>query len=127
MTKVVLCLLDRNRGSHYFNYISTSVIPDGIHTKPRIWDIQMRNSRKELLVPTIDLHEPLLVIGQRQPLVAPIARTHGIRMAAACRSGVETQLPLNIAGRTEPEGGDVAGEVEGVGARGGEEVFAAMG
>lgn len=86
----------------------------------------MRNPRKKLLMPAIDLHEPLLVIGQSQPFVAPIARANGVRMATACRRGVEAQLPLNVASGTEPEGGDVAGEVEGVGARGSKKVFAAM-
>lgn len=76
----------------------------------------MRNPRKKLFMPAIDLYEPLLVIGQGQPFVAPIARTNGIRVPTACGGGVEAQLSLNIAGGTEPEGGDVAGEVEGIGA-----------
>lgn len=72
----------------------------------------MSNPRKIVFVPAIDLHEPLLVIGQGQPFVAPIARTDCIRMATTGRGGVETKLPLNTACGTEPEGGDVAGEVE---------------
>lgn len=100
----------------YKDLTSASIIPDSVHAKPRIWDVQMRNPRQKLLIPAIDLYEPLLVIGQRQPFVAPIARTNGIRMPATCWRGVEAQLPLNVAGRTEPEGGKVAGEVERVGA-----------
>ena len=107
--------------------MSTSIIPDGIHAKPRIWNVQVGNPRKELFVPAIDLHEPLLVVGQRQPFVTPIARANGIRMASACRSRVQAQLPLNVASRTEPKGGHVAGQVEGVGARSSKEVFTAMG
>lgn len=77
-------------------------------------------------MPAIDFHEPLLVVGQCQPFVAPIARANGIRMASACRSRVKAQLPFNVASRTEPKGGHVAGQVEGVGARSSKEVIAAM-
>lgn len=77
-------------------------------------------------MPAIDLYKALLVIGQGQPFVAPIARSNGIGMPATCWRGVKAQLPLNIACRTEPEGGEVAGEVERIGARGGKEVFTAV-
>jgi hypothetical protein len=40
------------------------IIPNGIHTKSRLFDITMSNTTEELVIPSVDLNEALLVVGQ---------------------------------------------------------------
>lgn len=86
----------------------------------------MSNTTEELILPTVNLHESLLIVCQCQPFVAPVTGADGIRMSAAGGRGVQAELPLDTASLAELEGGNVAGQVRRVGSRGGEEVFAAM-
>lgn len=104
-----------------------SIIPDGIHTKSRILDLQPSDPRQKLLLPPIYLYPAFLIIRQCQPLVAPVARADRIRVSSTCRRGIEAYLPLDTACWANFEGSDVAGKIEGVGARRCEEVFPAVG
>lgn len=97
------------------------VVPNCIHTKARLGNLQPRNPRQKIVLPSVYLNATLLVVSKREPLVAPRARRHGVRVPARRRCGVQEELALDCAGWCDLEGGDVAGEVERVGARGCEE------
>lgn len=73
-----------------------SIIPNRIHPKPRLLNIQMRHPTKKLLMPAINLHPPLLIITQRQPLIRPRTRAHSITMSSTRGRRIQTNLPLNI-------------------------------
>ena len=87
----------------------------------------MRDSRQKLLMPAINLHESRLIVRQRQPLIAPRARADRIRVAPARRRRVKAYQPFDVTFGADTEGADVAGETKRVGARGCEEIFAAVG
>ena len=83
----------------------------------------MRDPRQKLALPPINLQPAVLIVRKRNPLIAPVARADGVGVAPGCGRRVEADLALDVAGGAEGEGRDVAGEVVGVGARGGVEVF----
>lgn len=111
------------RGYNLSHACRSSVIPNGIHTETRLLHIQMRHPPQKLFVPPIHLHPALLIIAQGQPLIAPGAGTHSVRMAPASRRRVQTNLPLNLALLAELESGYVTRQLGRVGPRRGEEVF----
>ena len=102
------------------------IIPNSIHTEPRLFNIQPSHTSQKLLIPPINFYPSLLIVRQCQPLITPITWTDGIGMTAAGRRRVHADVLLDAANGRESEGADVAGEGEGVGARGGVEVFAAV-
>jgi hypothetical protein len=105
-----------------------SIIPNSIHPKPRLLDIQPRHPSQKLILPPINLHKPLLIIAHSKPLVAPRTRADSITVASTSRRRVQTNLPLNRARLSvQFESRNVAGQFRGVAAGGGEEVFAAAG
>lgn len=106
---------------------SRLIIPDSIHAKPRLLDIQMRDPPQKLVFPPINLHKPLLIVAHSEPLIVPRARADSIAMPAARRSRIKTNLPLNSASLVELESRNVACQFGRVGPRGGEEVFSGAG
>lgn len=100
------------------------VIPDGIHTKAGFGDPHPCHAAKMLVLPAVNLQPALLVVGDGDPLITPIARRDGVAVAAARRGGVETDLLLDGAAVAQAEGGDVALQVEAVGAGRGEQIAA---
>lgn len=103
-----------------------SIIPNSIHPKPRLLNIQMRHPAEQFILPPIHLHPPLLIIAQRKPLIAPGTRTHGVGMAATRRRGIETDLPLDLALLAQFKRCNIPRQLRAVGSRGCEEVFPAM-
>lgn len=104
-------------------YLLILIIPYSVHAKPGLWNPHPRDSRQEFVLPPIYLQPSLLIVGNGNPLVGPIARRHGIAMPTARGRRVQADLALNDAFVRQLEGGDVAGEVEAVGARRGEEIL----
>ncbi len=86
----------------------------------------MRNPRQPLIPPAIHLNPTQLVVRESQPLVAPGAGADGVRVPSAGGCRVHAELADDVAGGAETEGTDVAGDVGGVGAGGGEEVVVAV-
>lgn len=86
----------------------------------------MGNAGQKLAPPAIHLNPALLVVRQCEPLVAKIAGTDRVGVAAAGRRRVEKELPLDVTRGAESEGADVARDVEVIGACGSEEVRAAV-
>lgn len=86
----------------------------------------MRHTTQQLVLPAVHLHKPLLIVTQRQPLIAPWTRANGIRVSAARWRGIQTNLPLDLPLRSQAESSNVAREAGTVGARGGEEIAATM-
>jgi hypothetical protein len=107
--------------------MSSSIIPNRIHPKPRLLNITMRNSRHPLILPAVNFYPAFLIIRQSQPLVTPRARADGVGVAAAGGRWVHAELAGDVACRAEAEGADVAGDVCRIGAGGGEKVFGAVG
>jgi len=77
----------------------------------------MRHPPQELLVPAVDLQPALLVVRQRHPLIAPVARADGVGMPSARRCRVQADLALHVARGAQLEGRDVARQVRRVGPR----------
>jgi hypothetical protein len=98
------------------------IVPDSVHTKTRLRYPDPRNSSKKLVLPPVDLQPALLIVGNSDPLIAPVARRNGIAVAPARRRGIQTDLLLDGPAVAQPERGDVALQVEAVGARRGEQV-----
>lgn len=109
--------------------IDQSIKPNRIHPKPGLPSLTPCHPLHFFILPlpAINLHPPLLIIRQRQPLITPRTRTDGVGVAAAGWGGVHAELAGYVARWAEGEGGDVAGEIGRVGAGGGEEVGAAVG
>jgi hypothetical protein len=126
-TLIVICVISINSSKTQqirccISYTNL-VIPYSIHTKPRLLNVTMGNPMEKLLFPSIYLQPTFLIIRQSNPFITPITGTNSIRMASACWSWIEAYLPLDITCRAECEGGNVAGQVEGIGTGGGVEVF----
>ena len=64
------------------------IVPNSIHTEPRLRNIQSRNPAQKLLMPSIYLNPALLIVRERQPPVTPRERADCIRMATARRRRV---------------------------------------
>ena len=103
------------------------IVPDGVHAEPRLGHTDPGHPGEELVLPAVNLQPALLVVGDGDPLVGPVARDDGVAVPAAGRRGVEADLALDAAAVGEAEGGDVARQVEAVGARRGEQVAAREG
>lgn len=108
-------------------FCSHLIVPDGIHAKPRLLDVQMCHAAQELASPSVNLNPTLLIIGKRQPLVGPRAWAYGVGVSSAGRRRVEADLSKDLALGTQSEGRDVARHILRVGTSRGEEVFAGVG
>lgn len=113
------------QGSEYILSLSCIylIVPNGVHSKSLLRNVNSRHARQFFIPEAIHLDKSHLVIAQCQPFVTPIAWTHGVGMAAAGRRGLDEELALNLAVLTQLEGRDVAGDIEGVGSGGGEEIL----
>lgn len=105
-------------------YTTTSIIPNSIHPKPLLPNLQPGDPRQVFLMPPVNLDTPLLIIRERKPLIAPRTRAHSIRVPTTRRRRIEKNLALNRTHVANFERRDVAGEGWRVGARGREEVLA---
>ena len=104
-----------------------SIIPYRIHAESRRLDVQVRHPCQKLIVPSIDLHPSVLVIGQRQPFITPVAGADGVGVTPTVWRRVQADLALDVARGAEAEGRDIAGQRGGIGPRGREEVLTAVG
>ena len=86
------------------------IIPYRIHTESLLTNLQPRNASQKLVVPSVYLDAALFVVGQREPLVRPGARRHGVGVAARRGRGVQTDLALNGARGTDFKRCNVARE-----------------
>lgn len=115
---------------HIYVYFYTSmyiqvlhlIIPNSIHPEPNLRNIHPRNPSQQLIAEPVNLHKTLLVVTKRQPLLAEITGTDGVGMAPAGGGGVDEELSLDVAVRTQFEGCYVPGIVECTAAGCGEEV-----
>lgn len=103
------------------------IIPNSIHTKPRLRNSYSGNPVQVLILPPIDLQPALLVVRNRHPLVAPRARADGVTVPAARRRRAEEQLLLDASAVAQLEACNVALQLELVRARRREHVLAAEG
>ena len=77
-------------------------------------------------MPTINLHEALLVICQGQPFIAPGAGTDRIGVASASRCRIHANLSLDLAVRLDLESADITRQMEFVRSRCSEEIVRAL-
>lgn len=95
-------------------YISL-IIPNGIHSESLFRNIQPSHPGQRLILEAIYLHKPVLVVAQRQPLIAKVTGTDCIGVTTAVGGGVDEQLSFNVTIRTQLEGRDIPGPGAAVG------------
>lgn len=103
------------------------IIPDRIHTKALLRNVDPRHSSQLLITPAIHLYKSKLIIAQGYPLITEITRADRVGVATAGRSGVDEELTLNLTRGTQLERGDVASHIEMVGSSRREQVLATLG
>jgi hypothetical protein len=99
-----------------------SIVPDGVHAKTRLGNADSGHTAKELLLPPVNLQPSLLVVRNGHPFISPRTRGHGVAVATTRWGWVEQDLALDGTRVAQRKGGDVARQVELVGARRGEQV-----
>lgn len=90
------------------------IIPDGIHAKTWLFDIQMCDSPQTLILPSINLYKSFLVISKSKPFVAPRTWRDSIGVAAACRRRAYEELALNVSSFSKLESRDITSHAVGV-------------
>ncbi len=97
--------------------LTRSIVPDSIHTKAWLRNLNTCYSVQEFLLPAIYLKPSLLVIRDCHPFIAPITWRDCVAVSTAGWSWVQQELLLDRPALSQSEGGDVPRQRELVCAR----------